>query len=252
MKITDDKIFGLEVEIYKLFWPILVFLIFFFLSLKFIILPKTEEIGGLNKKLKKIKIESRDLQNKLSYLQGEDEELLSKRISLLEMALPKEKNIYFLVNVIDQIARNYSFSTDSFSISPGNVGKELIDEKKSELKKRSFKLKEVPFSVVLYGPFDRYLDFLKGIERTLPILVINKFEMLNKGMVVKMKLNISTFSVEKNGSFPKEISLKDFRLSKDEQVLFEKLDDFNNLGFVNRGVGSSDFVSYDRSDLFGH
>ncbi|MBU4209875.1 hypothetical protein KJ642_00605 [Patescibacteria group bacterium] len=247
MKIFDNKIFGLELKMYKLFWPIALVGIVFFLSLKVFILPKIDEISDLNKKVSRMKNEVVGLEEKLLYLEGLDEDSLNKRLLLLDIALPKKKDVYFLVNVIDSIAKKYRFSTDSFSVSPGELNSD-------ENVVSGPKLANIPVDVVLYGPEDKYLDFLKGIEESLPVLVINQFEMTTTNNVVKIELSVSTFFVNEGGNDIDSLALKDFKLSKEEEELFTELNSFEGLElFLNRESWQSEeeqYVRYEKRDPF--
>ena len=251
MKLFGNKVFGLESSMYKLFWPVVLLLFFFFFSLKMFVLPRVDEISVLSKKFLKIKGDASELDKKLSYLESIDEGELKKRLVLLTVALLEGKDVYYLVNVIDHIAGEFNFSTDSFSVSPGEMG-DGNDEGEDDVVEPD--LVNVPVSIVLYGPKNRYLDLLKRIEKALPILVINQLEMAAGDDVVKLELIVSTFFAERKEFESKPLLLKDLKLSKEEEELFERLSEFEGLdSFLakeNKRLDNKGYIKYEGRDPF--
>lgn len=250
MKQLDIKlpevIFGLEIGLVKMLFIPLFIIVFFIISLNLVILPRINDINVTNGEVKKIKDQTKVIIEKKNYLTSRDQEKLKIDEAYLQSAILKENQAYFLVGVVRSIADKYGFQIKSFSISPGT----LKDVDKIEVANKEV-MNRLPISVVLIGPRDTHLDLLLAMEKSLPILVINKFNINTSGDMAELTLDINSFYVNENiGSDVTNLSLADLTLSKDESDLLDKLSQFEKVE-VNSSVGvKTNFTQYQRPNPF--
>ena len=138
-----------------------------------------------------------------------------------------------------------------FSLSPGKLVKDAEDTAKGNVDGN----KRVPVILNMVGPKSAYLDFLLGLEKSLPILAIGKMDMKGRGQVAEIDLEIGAYYIDA-ASQPevKQLSLNDLKLDKDELETLKNLGSFTN----NRDVISSEQervatrsgVNYGRSNPF--
>lgn len=243
-----DKLFGLETSLLKIFlWP-LVLVVIFLISLSLIIMPKMEKIGVLRKESEVVKGKTKTIALKRDYLLTVDEEELKKKSSFLTEALLKERDAYLLVGIIKQIAGKHGFYVQSFSVSPGEMSSEGDGEVAKTVEKA---VDRVPISFMVAGEKDRYLEFILALERSLPILSVDSFDMTRGQQIVKLDLNVSAFYVgEKSEYGMTEIKLADLMLSLEEEALLAELGEYEMVSEAGGGGDKSDFVEYDRTDPF--
>jgi hypothetical protein len=180
----------------------------------------------------------------LSVDQGE----LKKDADYMVNALLPQKNSYLLVGMVGKIIGNYGYQIDSFLINPGEVAKKDDQPKISGVAK-------VPVSISIVGPADKYLDLIKGLESSLPVLSLDSFEMRNDSSAAKMTLTISANYIEADSTFDvNKLTLADLTLTKDESNLITKLSQFTmlgNAGGIESGFNTSkSYVKYNRTDPF--
>jgi len=220
--------------------------IVFLLSLSLIIMPKMEEVGDLRQEGESVRGKAKAIALKSDYLLAVDEEELKKKSSFLAEALLKERDAYLLVGVIKQIAGKHGFYVQSFSVSPGEMS---LGE--GEIKTVKEAVDKVPISFLVAGEKDRYLEFILALERSLPILSVDSFEMTSGQQVVKLDLRVSAFYVgEKSEYGVTEVKLADLMLTEKEEVLLAELGEYEMVSEGESGGGGSDFVEYDRVDPF--
>ena len=116
-----DKIFGLEKSFLMLFlWPIFL-VVLFLISLNLLLLPKINEIGGVNKKIDQVKNNINKVKEQNKYLMSIDQEKLKINAEYLENAVLKDKKSYLLVGIIRGVANNFGYQLESFSLTPGEL-----------------------------------------------------------------------------------------------------------------------------------
>jgi hypothetical protein len=249
----EGKLFGVEVDLWRILTlPVGVGILFLVFMIK-IGLPGVADINDKWSKIGSNDRERKQIETKKNYLLSLDQEQLKKDIDYLNMALLQDKDSYFLVNVIKGVASDYDFRVESFAISPGEVGQ--AEEVNSKAKRND--LSKVTVKMVLLGTEAKYLDFIGGMERALPILQVENFNLKNRSDIIEMELTVSSFfSTEASEIKSKALSLSDLTLTKEESSLVGKLSEFKKMG---KGVGEEGrlinegkYVDYQRLNPFAN
>lgn len=245
---TSDKIFGLDKRIFSLWLePFALFLVMF-VSIFLIIIPKINEgIAKLNENKLVIK-KITEVNEKINYLQTMNQEEIQKNAQKLASGLLPEKSSYLLLKVIQTTAQKLNYNIDDFSISMGDVK----DETAENIKTTSFD--KIPIEVNLIGPPENYIALAKALERSLPIISINKYEMSSTtGGMATVSLKVDAYYMKEVTNFKLEnISLSDLTLSQAEADLLSTISEYNELDLKSiESVGESGtFIKYDRTDPF--
>lgn len=245
---ASDKIFGMDKRIFVLWLePFAMFLIVF-VSILLVIVPKINESGERLKENKSVLKKISEVNEKINYLQTVDQEEIQKNAQRLASGLLPEKSSYLLLKVIQNTAQKQNYYIDDFSISMGDVK----DETEEKIQNSSFD--KIPIQVNLIGPAENYLALAKTLERSLPIMSINKYEMSSvKSGVTTIKLSVFAYYMKDVSDFKLEnISLADLTLSQAEADLLSTISEYSELDVKSiEGVGESGtFVKYERKDPF--
>ncbi len=245
---VSDKIFGMDRRIIYLWLePFALFLVMF-MSIFMLIVPKINEgMAKLNENKSVLK-KNDEVNEKINYLQTIDQEGIKKDAQKLASGLLPEKSSYLLLKVIQNTAQKLNYNIDDFSISMGDVKEEAVEN----IKVTSFD--KILIQVNLIGPGENYLALAKALERSLPIMSINKYEMSSKsGEVTTIKLEVYAYYMKEVTNFKLEnISLSDLTLSQAEADLLSTISEYTELDVKSiEGVGGSGaFVKYERVDPF--
>jgi Tfp pilus assembly protein PilO len=242
-----ETIFGIETRMISLFIPPLGLLLVVLMSVGLLLMPRVEEINKNNTLNKKLKGEVADLTAKYNYLANVNQEELMTNSDFINKSILPEKNAYLLVGTIRKIADKHGYYLDSFSVSPGELETE---EGETEVVKGN--VMKIPLTLNLMGSKDNYMDLVVGIEKSLPILSLDEFEMEGKLGYVEIRVKLSANYIPKKEVFKIEnLSLTDMTLSQKEMDLLTTLKTFeDNLatdGLVQEG---GEFVKYDFRDPF--
>ncbi|MEI8067775.1 MAG: hypothetical protein WCG91_02345 [Candidatus Shapirobacteria bacterium] len=243
-----ESIFGFEIGLVKILLLPLPLIFFFIVSLNLVIIPKIGEIGSTTKEITKIKAQTKVVVEKKVYLMSRDQEKLKTDEAYLQSAILKENQSYFLVEVVRSVASKYGFQIKSFSISPGK----LKDDDKVKIANKDV-MNRLPISVVLVGPKEKHLDLLLAMEKSLPILVIDKFSINTSGEMAELNLDVNSFYLNnKVASDVVNLSLSDLTLNKDEADLLDRLGDFEKveLGSAVKSGESGQFIKYQKENPF--
>lgn len=235
MRFVGNNILGIELIYLKIFLLPTVMLGLFLTTVFVVILPKIEQIGKFRSDFNDLSGKTKILDQKKNYLQSVDQEGLRLKDQLISQALPESKNLYFLLNVIGNLAGKYNFVVDSISLSPG-----VIEDKDKDQFAKNKNLVQVPVIVVLNGEAKSYVSFLREIERSLPILAISDYAMQKASSdLVSLKLTVSTyFSPRDFSKNISSVSLKDLTLSSEESKLLDTLGSYNKLNLQQMTAGS--------------
>jgi len=242
-----EKIFGIDSPNFLTFVPLLVIIIMIFVSINIVFLPKIDEIGAMQNNLNEAQKQTQTVLEKTRYIQSIDPAELQKNADFLSSALMPHKNSYLLVGVIRKVITKFGFQIDSFLINPGKISDET--SKSTAVKGVS----KIPIRVVLTGPKTNYLELIKGVEKTLPLLSITSFKMSSLGALVKLDLEISAFYLEDSSLFDiNKLTLADLTLKKEETDLVSNLSKFEILEKVegDEAAPKVEFIKYDRKDPF--
>ena len=239
-----DKIFGLDKAFLILFLPPIGLILLFLISLNLILMPKISEIGTVNEKINGVNLNTKKINEQNKYLMSIDQEELRKNADYLDNAVLKDKKSYLLVEIIRGIANKFDYQIKSFSLVPGEL-------KVDESNKISEDMIKMPVSLSMAGPKEKSLELIFALEKTLPILFIDKFETKSSGELSQLDLVISAYYVKDNINMEtNNVSLNDLILSKDEVALITKISSFTKIETNTVGVGSSNFQQYQRENPF--
>ena len=240
-----DKIFGFDKELFVLFLKPIGLILLFLISLNLILMPKISEIGAVNGEINKINLNTKKNNEQNKYLMSINQEELKKNADYLDNAVLKDKKSYLLVEIIRGVANNFNYQINSFSLTPGEL-------KVDESNKISEDMVKMPVTLSMVGPKEKSLELISALEKTLPILFIDKFETKNTGTLSQLDLIVSSYYVKDNINMEtSNVSLSDLILSKDEVALITKISSFTKIERNNEvGVGSSNFQQYQRENPF--
>lgn len=233
MEITlPDKIFGIDSALIKLFIQPIGIILFLVVLFNLAVFPKISDTGRIKSEIIKINKDGQVVKDKINYINSISPEELNKNSTLLSGAMLYEKDAYYLVSVLRKIADKYNFIIQGFSLSPGKLSKDG-----ETTAKQITGNKRVPIVLSMIGPKSSYLDFLLGLEKSLPILSISKMDMKGRGEVAEMDLEIGAYYIDV-ASKPevKQLSLNDLKLDKTEVEMLKNLSVYTN----NRDVFASE------------
>lgn len=246
-----EKIFGLESALITTFLPTLALVVLIIISANVLILPKITDYKDMISTRDQLKQQEKALAEKVNYLRSIDPEELKKNSDFITSALLPEKNAYMLVEMIRKIADKYLFQIDSFSINPGKLSGSGEGEKQISTNTPM----TIPIELVLVGPASKYLELIKGMENSLPILSLKKFDMKNQQEMAKLEIEVSAYYLQEKTNYDiSKISLADLTMKKEETDLLTRLGGFQILGNVSeieQSMGlKREFKKYDRLDPF--
>lgn len=242
-----DKIFGLEKALLVLFLPPIGLIFLFLISLNLILMPKIAEIGGIKTKINDFSSKTKKIEEQNKYLMSINQEELKKNADYLDNAVLKDKRSYLLVEIIRGVANKFDYQIESFSLTPGELKGE--DSTKSSISQDTVKM---PVSLLMIGPKEKSLELISALEKTLPILFIDKFETKNSGSLSKLDLVVSSYYVKDSVNLEtNNLSLSDLILSNEEKDLITKISSFTKIeGNNQNGTESSSFQQYQRENPF--
>jgi hypothetical protein len=243
-----DKIFGVDSANIISFAPLVVLLCLVMLSVNLVYVPKVNDLLVMKSNLAELQGQTQSVLEKTRYLQSIDPVELQKNANSLSSALMPQKNAYLLVDVVRKVIEKYSFQVDSFLINPGK-----IDDKTAKVSTGARGVSKIPIKIVITGPKSGYLDLVKAVERTLPILAITSFKMNSVGSLSKLEMEITAFYLEDNTQFDiNKLTLNDLTLKKEETDLVTNLGTYQ---IVEKGEDDASkaqvgFKKYERKDPF--
>jgi hypothetical protein len=243
----SDKVFGIDKSLLMLFLPSLGLIILFFIILNLVLMPKINEIGLIKDKINEVKANTNKIKAQNKYLMSIDQEELKKDAEYLDNAVLKDKKSYLLVEIIRGVADNFGYQVESFNLTPG----ELKEEDSSIKISSSNDTIKMPVNLMMVGPKDKTLELISALEKTLPILFIDKFETKNLGQSAQLNLTVSSYYINDKSNIETEnITLDDLILSKEESDLIIRISSFNKIQNNQAENGISKFKQYNRENPF--
>lgn len=115
---------------------------------------------NINKQLKK---EFDNLQKKQITLEGIDRNLVTERVTKMELVFPSEKPVVQLLSTLAQLSKKHNLSFGGVMLRPGSLA-ESADSG----------LKDLKFGFQIGGDFGKILAFMKDLERAAPLMKIDK------------------------------------------------------------------------------
>lgn len=242
---STDKIFGMDVALAVLWLEPVGLAFILLLSIGLVIVPKINESLAKMTEIKSVSAKIEEINQKRTYLQTVDQEEIKNNALKLGAGLLPEKSAYLLVRIIRNVAIEAGYSIDDFNVSMGDV---KTDDSK---KKDNTNYDKIPVAVTLMGPAENYLTLVKSIERSLPIMSIDSFEMSSGGDgVSKIKLNVSAYYLRDITNIKLEaLTLADLTPSQKEMDLLSTIGEYKAMA-VQGSSGNEVFTKYDRADPF--
>jgi hypothetical protein len=218
-----DKIFGLESDLLLLFVnPLLLILGILFLYNLFL-KPQLAVIGDNFAEIKKTETLVISTRAKRDYLLSISEEELEKNVDLVKNAVLGQKDSYYLVGLVRNIANKHAFRVESFSINPGKIDDDDDDDDDSKLTEAV----QLPVTLTLVGVKDKYLDLIQAMESSLPVLTFKKFDMKGIGSIVELKLVITAYYIpDQKEATISNLSLSDVKLVGNELEMLRTISEF--------------------------
>lgn len=246
-----DKVLGINVSFLKLFVVPFLVLVGFIVTLNLIIVPKFSELTTLNKSISLVNEQISLTNQKINYLSSIDQQQIQNDVAYLESAVLQEKNAYFLVGIIRQVADKYNFSLTTFSI--GSL--DIKSDESSTLKVANADVAtKMPLTLTLEGPDEKRVEMITALEKTLPILFVDSLDISSSGGTSNLEMTISSYYIaEKNDLVSGNLSLSDLIPTQEENDLLQTISSYNKVesGLSTLGSGGSGtFVEYERENPF--
>ncbi|MFA6007189.1 MAG: hypothetical protein WC784_00900 [Candidatus Shapirobacteria bacterium] len=243
-QVLPDQIFGLDTSIFLLWLQPFALLILLIISVGLIILPKFGEISAKITKINEVNKKITETNQKRKYLETVNQEEMQNNATSLAAGLLPEKSAYLLVKIVQSVAAGVGYAIDDFSVSLGDI---KVDSDKVNANANYDK---IPVQVTLIGDPTRYLDLVRAIERSLPLMSIDDFKMSSNNIGATIKLSISAYYLKDISNLKLEnLSLADLTPSQNELDLLTTIKDYS-LANVGTGDSNAVFVKYNRNDPF--
>jgi hypothetical protein len=240
-----EKIFGIDRSFILLFLPPFVFIVVFLISLNLIFVPKITEIKTIGQKIKTVESGTIKINEQNNYLASIDQAELQKNADYLNDAILKDKKSYLLLGVIRSVSNRFNYQVESFSLSPGEL------KSGSDKSGTVANTVQLPLSVLMVGPKENSLELILALEKTLPILFIDKFETKTSGDSTQMDLTVHSYYINDEVNINTDkITLNDLILSSQESALLDKISGFTKIDNGQLNVGTSEFQQYNRENPF--
>lgn len=239
-----DKIFGTDRNLLTVWLTPVLILMVLLLTFLWVVSPKISEIEKVIKEIKDVKKKTVEVMDKRKYFLSVDQEELNNNANLLSSGVMPQKNSYLLVKIIKKVAEVSGFQVSDFSVSMGDV-------KKPELKQTATDYEKVPVELTLSGSGEKYLELIKGLERSLPVLSIDSFDLKINGLVAVIKVRVSAYFQPVSDKIKIEsLKLAEMTLKSEETALLSKIREYKAPEVESwEGVGGQ-YKSYERSDPF--
>lgn len=209
-----------------------------------VILPKISEINEMVKQTMEVRKSTREVTEEIKYFLSVDQNELNANADILGSGVMPEKNSYLLVKIIQKVAESSGYQVSDFSVSLGNVKKDIPIKKGTDFEK-------IPVKLILSGPREKYLELIGGLEKNLPVLSIDGFDMKTSGEIAILDISVSAyFQPELNKIKIETLNLKEMTLTAGEVALLSKLKNFKTFTVQSIGSTGGQYKSYDRSDPF--
>lgn len=247
VKLDTSKILGVDLVFLKSFWSALVCLFGFCITFGIFLWPKISGINSIRQEINTTDVQTKNIQQQTAYLIAVDQDKLRKNQTLIEQALPSTKDLYFIMNALGQLGRRWDFTIDSFAVSPGKITGD-------DSKKTITMVTKVPLDVIMIGPKNKYLDLVRQIENSLPILSVDKFEAVDmNNNLVSLKIVVGTYSNEQAEKIALGANWNDVQLSAKENELLERLATFSVIQMDQPGqVNVNGQNNFGRIDPFNY
>ncbi len=243
-----DKMFGQDSRLLVVWVEHLVVGLIILVTTLGLIVPKLSLVTEKSDQIKSVVAKNKEAKEKIAYLQAMDSEVIKGETDRLGQGLLPQRSAYLLLGVVRQVTEEFGYVIDDFIISMMGDVKEL----EGEAKDKKSRFDKLPIRVSLVGPKEKYVDLLKGLERTLPIISLNTVEMkaAPEAQIATIDLNMSAYYLpEMDRPNIEKLDLADLTPSKQELDLMSQLEEYRTLNVESFEVDKS-FTEYQREDPF--
>ncbi len=247
-----EEIFGVETGLIVVFLPVLGLLLIMLFSVNILLIPKVKDFQQMSSQYKYIDSKRKQLEQKRQYLSSIDQEELTKNSNFIANALLPEKNSYVLVEMVGKIASNYGYQINSFLVNPGEISKDSTTE---TVASKVNGVANIPVTLTVIGPANRYLELINGLENSLPVLSLSTFKMRTTGETSTIDLGIAAYYITDNSTFEiDKLTLADLTMSSEETSVISRLSKFTlqeDISNIESGFNTAkEYVKYERNDPF--
>jgi hypothetical protein len=247
------------------FVPILVLvacLALFFL----VTFPKISSIIRLRKQLGSLKNQEQNMVDKIQLIVSLDEEETQKYMRLVNLAIPRQKDISLILFSINSPARKEGFLIDKLEFNLGELKNKaenatssaLLSDRKKKLSrvkksKASNNLERINVDLNLVGRQSNLVKLIRDFEQSLPLLGLKSLDAtIGKSEKISLKMNLTMFFFpEVNLPQLEKIPLDQLALSSGEKEQLDELSQFYRHDVALFGTeGESESPSIPRDNPF--
>ncbi len=241
-----DKLFGKDTGILSVWFLPVVGMAMLILVFVGVVLPRFSEVKNLFSQIDKVSKDVKLLNQKRTYLLSLDQAELKSKSDLVENGVLSEKNSYLLIKIVSKVVSDFGYTVADFSVTLGDI-------KEIDKKSVKFDYQKVPVEVVVTGPKANFLEMVSGMEKSLPVLSIDNFNMVSAGEVATIKMSISAYYLPDWTQAKLEgLSITDLTPSKDESEILSQISSYKYYGTSGGEIGGEGqkFVPNNRIDPF--
>ena len=257
IKVSSDKIFGMDAGLIRLFIAPLVLVLAIIVSVGAVIKPRLEAANKVKMDIKQVEKKKKETDEKVTYLSSIDQGKLREDASYLGEAVLKEKNAYVLVSVVRGMAARYGYLVEGFMINPGEVDESamgltpVMPEETPKTQKSALATERIPILLSLVGPKEEYLTLINSLEKSLPILSADNFVTKEAGEAAELELRLSAFYIpDSREKDLLSLSLADLTLTKEEREVLGEISGYTEAGAGAIGGVQQELKIYSRPDPF--
>jgi len=241
-----DKLFGKDISILILWIVPLSIIIVLIMGFGMFVMPRVDEIKSLMSQNEEVNKQIKLLNDKRMYLLSLDQAELKSKSLLVENSVLSEKNTYLLIKIITKVVSDFEYTIGDYSVTLGDL--KQVDQTAAK-----FDYQKVPVEVIVNGPKANFLKMVSAIEKSLPVLSIDSFNMTSVGDSATIKMSISAYYLPNwKQNKLESLSVTDLTPSKDEADILTTISEYKYYGTSEGELGKTDgvFVVSDRIDPF--
>lgn len=215
--------------------PSALMILFSWLFLFWFVPSQFGAIKNLNAQLGKVTAEIKDLKDKYVLLSSLDQQQLAFQSELCSLAVPEEKDIYHILQALNNALSLHGFLVKTMKLAPGEIEADpkpdLVKESSKKTTASSKKvLEEMPIEATFVGPYAKAIDLFIFLEKTLPLFETESLEIIGPRTPeapITLKARMLTFYSPAKTDFNSDaIRLEDLILTESESELLTRLSSF--------------------------
>jgi len=195
----------------------LVVVILIVVSTVAILKPKLDDLLKTRANLAKQKKELAQLTQKVTVLEGYDQDELKDRVNKILKVLPKEKDAPLILVTTRSLVNDYNLEISSLTI---DVGELATESAKPKTKEETLPFLSIQLSVS--GSLNDLYDFLEAIESTTPLMRIDHMSIDREGTTIESSIELFTYHLaapQDIGKVARQIT----PLNSEEEEIYQKI-----------------------------